>query len=124
MPILSSVQILDIRGSTKTSNTTGEMVDAIIKGISTKSVPFTDSRQVRKGLYAESQLLRSLPTMILYDDKGLALFDRITYDKDYYLTNAEIDILKRYSTEFVRDYLKDGAVLIELGAGYDMISLP
>lgn len=55
--------------------------------------------------------------MVLYDDKGLEIFDKITYHEDYYLTNAEIDILQTYSSEMVKSYVQDGDVLIELGSG-------
>ena len=92
-------------------------MNAIMKGLSSNSVPFTDPRKLRKGEKPETILLRSLPTMLLYDDHGLDIFDKITYDKDYYLTKAEIDILLNNSRGIVRDYVKDGAVLIELGAG-------
>lgn len=43
----SSLRILDIRGSTKVSNTEQEMISAICKGITTHSVPFVDSRITR-----------------------------------------------------------------------------
>lgn len=55
--------------------------------------------------------------MLLYDDKGLDIFDKITYDKDYYLTNAEIDILKTNARDMVEHYVQEGSVLVELGAG-------
>lgn len=61
--------------------------------------------------------VRSLPTLILYDDKGLDLFDKITYTDDYYLTNCEIDIFKRYGAEMT-DYVTDGSILVELGVGF------
>ncbi|KAI7904403.1 uncharacterized protein BX663DRAFT_504955 [Cokeromyces recurvatus] len=60
---------------------------------------------------------KSIPTFILYDKKGLQLFDQITQlDDEYYLTGAEHDILVTYSTEIV-DRLQDGSVIFELGAG-------
>ncbi|CAO3676522.1 unnamed protein product [Rhizopus stolonifer] len=60
---------------------------------------------------------KSIPTYILYDKRGLQLFDQITYlDNEYYLTNAELDILERKSDEFA-DRLQDGSVIFELGAG-------
>jgi L-histidine Nalpha-methyltransferase / hercynylcysteine S-oxide synthase len=121
MPLASSsptkVQIIDIRGSTILSNTDENMLQAIVSGISNLSVPFEDARAIRKGLKPTKILLRSLPTMILYNDKGLEIFDQLTYNEDYYLTNAEIDILKRNSADIIRDYVSNGAVLIELGAG-------
>lgn len=36
----------------------------------------------------DTLLLRSVPTILLYDDAGLELFDQITYLEEYYLTNA------------------------------------
>lgn len=60
---------------------------------------------------------KSIPTYILYDKKGLQLFDQITQlDDEYYLTGAELDILIRRSEEMV-DRLQDGSVIFELGAG-------
>ncbi|KAI9268693.1 hypothetical protein BY458DRAFT_475596 [Sporodiniella umbellata] len=59
---------------------------------------------------------KSIPTYILYDKKGLQLFDQITYLDEYYLTNAELDILKRKSDEFAQR-LQHGSVIFELGAG-------
>jgi hypothetical protein len=60
---------------------------------------------------------KSIPTYILYDKKGLQLFDQITQlDDEYYLTGAELDILIERSDEMV-NRLKDGSVIFELGAG-------
>jgi uncharacterized SAM-dependent methyltransferase len=59
---------------------------------------------------------RSIPTVVLYDDAGLELFDRITYLEEYYLTGAEIDILERYGEE-VAKWIPEGATIIELGCG-------
>ena len=111
------LSIIDIRGSTDVSNTTNDMKKSIVKAISTVSVPFRDSRVIHNGGHPKEILLRSLPTMILYDDKGLEIFDKITFDKDYYLTNAEIEVLKNCAEELVEKYVNDNDVLIELGAG-------
>lgn len=80
------------------------------------------------GIDEPSRMIRSLPTLVLYDDKGLGIFDKITYHADYYLTNSEIEICKKYGTTIyiflnsqgqeISDYIKDGSVLIELGVGY------
>ncbi|KAL0078760.1 hypothetical protein J3Q64DRAFT_1733305 [Phycomyces blakesleeanus] len=59
---------------------------------------------------------KSISTFVLYDNRGLNLFDKITYQEDYYLTNAELDILQQRADELA-DRLHDGSVLIELGAG-------
>jgi hypothetical protein len=52
------------------------------------------------GIDEPARMIRSLPTLVLYDDKGLEIFDNITYHKDYYLTNSEIEICQRYGTSF------------------------
>jgi hypothetical protein len=58
-----------------------------------------------------------IPTYILYDKKGLQLFDQITQlDDEYYLTGAELDILQTKSDDIV-DRLQNGSVIFELGAG-------
>lgn len=60
---------------------------------------------------------KSIPTLVLYDNRGLQLFDQITYLPEYYLTNAEIDILKNKCHELL-PHIPDGSAVIELGAGY------
>ena len=57
-----------------------------------------------------------LPTIILYDDAGLDLFDRITYAPEYYLTNAEINILENFAEEICHWIPRDACV-VELGSG-------
>ncbi|ODV92841.1 hypothetical protein CANCADRAFT_94337 [Tortispora caseinolytica NRRL Y-17796] len=57
-----------------------------------------------------------LPTLLLYDEKGLQLFEDITYVSEYYLTNAEIEILKTESEE-IAFRIPDGSTLVELGSG-------
>ncbi|KAI7866528.1 hypothetical protein BDF14DRAFT_1743578 [Spinellus fusiger] len=59
---------------------------------------------------------KSIPTFVLYDNRGLRLFDEITYQPEYYLTNAEINILEKQANALA-DRLQQGSVLIELGSG-------
>lgn len=60
---------------------------------------------------------KSIPTYILYDKKGLQLFDQITQLSDeYYLTGAELDILMRKSDDII-NRLQNGSAMFELGAG-------
>ncbi|RCH99832.1 hypothetical protein CU097_014817 [Rhizopus azygosporus] len=59
---------------------------------------------------------KSIPTYVLYDKKGLRLFDQITYLDEYYLTNAELDILQRKANELAAR-LENGSMIFELGAG-------
>ncbi|KAF3906342.1 hypothetical protein ABW20_dc0103915 [Dactylellina cionopaga] len=59
---------------------------------------------------------KTLPTMLLYNEAGLKIFEEITYTDDYYLTNAEIEVLTNNATE-IAARVPDGAVLVELGSG-------
>ncbi|KAL2189443.1 hypothetical protein L209DRAFT_761860 [Thermothelomyces heterothallicus CBS 203.75] len=59
---------------------------------------------------------RKLPTLLLYDENGLQLFEKITYLEEYYLTNDEIAVLKSYAADIVK-YIPSGAMVIELGSG-------
>ncbi|KUJ16343.1 uncharacterized protein LY89DRAFT_586353 [Mollisia scopiformis] len=59
---------------------------------------------------------KQLPTLILYDERGLQLFEQITYLDEYYLTNAEIDVLKS-SAHKIAEAIPAGSMVIELGSG-------
>lgn len=47
---------------------------------------------------------------------GLKIFEEITYLDEYYLTNAEIEVLKTYADEIAARIPK-GSRLVELGSG-------
>ncbi|CAG8726021.1 7578_t:CDS:1, partial [Racocetra persica] len=68
------------------------------------------------GLIEKENDTKVLPTIILYDDRGLQLFDQITYIDEYYLTNCEIDILNK-KVDQITDYIDSDSSIIELGAG-------
>ncbi|KAI1344598.1 C-type lectin protein [Xylariaceae sp. FL0016] len=59
---------------------------------------------------------RRLPTLLLYDEKGLQLFEKITYLEEYYLTNHEIEVLHRSAASFA-ERVPSGSMVIELGSG-------
>ncbi|KAG0353309.1 histidine-specific methyltransferase [Gamsiella multidivaricata] len=59
---------------------------------------------------------KTIPTIVLYDDRGLQLFDEITYLEEYYLTHEEIEILEHDADKIV-DHIPDNSVIVELGAG-------
>ncbi|KAG5644779.1 hypothetical protein DXG03_007687 [Asterophora parasitica] len=67
---------------------------------------------------------KQLPTMLLYDERGLRLYDDITTKApEYYLFGAEEEILKNNADEIVRamhhgeEYVSVDEVVLELGAG-------
>lgn len=68
---------------------------------------------------------KTLPTMLLYDERGLRLYDAITTDApEYYLFPAEEEILKKHGDDIARfmhsstNGKADGETVVELGAGY------
>jgi Uncharacterized conserved protein len=65
---------------------------------------------------------RSFPTLLLYDTKGLKLFEKITYLDEYYLTNAEIDVLNTHAKRIV-ERIPENAQLVELGSGSVVLAL-
>ncbi|KAK5955661.1 hypothetical protein OHC33_003302 [Knufia fluminis] len=68
---------------------------------------------IKQGLTSEP---KTMPTLLLYDEKGLKLFEDITYLDEYYLTNAEIDVLTRHADAVV-EHVPAGARIVELGSG-------
>jgi len=66
---------------------------------------------------------KSLPTILLYDERGLRLYDDITTGaEEYYLFPTEEGILKAKGQEIVKAMhgekgIDDGEVVLELGAG-------
>lgn len=61
---------------------------------------------------------RRMPTLLLYDDQGLKLFEDITYLDEYYLTNAEIKVLQDHADR-IASFIQPGSQVVELGSGYD-----
>ncbi|OHF02201.1 hypothetical protein CORC01_02481 [Colletotrichum orchidophilum] len=57
---------------------------------------------------------RRLPTLLLYNERGLQLFEDITYLDEYYLTNNEIEVLEKYSKEIAQN-ISPESMVIELG---------
>lgn len=69
--------------------------------------------EVLGGLGAER---KSLPPKLLYDDRGTVLFERICTLPEYYLTRAELEIL-RVRARAIADLSGPGCTLIEYGSG-------
>lgn len=71
---------------------------------------------IKRGLRAPDGREKTLPTLLLYDTQGLKLFEQITYLEEYYLTNAEIDVLTNYADEIAKR-IQPGGIVVELGSG-------
>ena len=74
-------------------------------------------KDIYKGLNQPEGTCKSMPTVLLYDVKGLKLFEEITYLDEYYLTNAEIETLASHARAIV-ELIPEDAQLVELGSGY------
>lgn len=77
--------------------------------------------EMREQLGPKEGMEKRLPTLLLYDEAGLQLFEDITYLDEYYLTNAEIDVLKKHGDQIARR-IRPGSLVVELGSGYDLPS--
>ena len=78
------------------------------------------ANDIRQGLNPAPGCGKTLPTLLLYDEAGLKLFEDITFLRDYYLTNTEIEILET-NARTIAQAIKPGSVLIELGSGYYLL---
>lgn len=72
--------------------------------------------EIRAGLEVKQGEEKTLPTLLLYDNKGLKLFEKITYLDQYYLTGNEIEVLTQHADQMA-DRIPDEALVVELGSG-------
>lgn len=73
-------------------------------------------QEIRDGLNFGDDEGKTLPTLLLYDNKGLKLFENITYLDQYYLTGHEIQVLQEHADK-IAARIPDGALIVELGSG-------
>lgn len=85
---------------------------------SERAEPISLIDEIKKGLRPAEGKEKKLPTLLLYDETGLKLFEDITYLEEYYLTNAEIGVLEKYADE-IAQRIEDGSMVVELGSGYE-----
>ncbi|KII86682.1 hypothetical protein PLICRDRAFT_177435 [Plicaturopsis crispa FD-325 SS-3] len=106
---MAPLQIVDVRVN-----------DRHHDAVSENNIPL----QILEGL-AQPVGQKTLPTMLLYDERGLKLYDDITtHAPEYYLFAAEEEILKNHADEIVsvmhshdsEDSVRD-EIILELGAG-------
>ncbi|KIX95454.1 uncharacterized protein Z520_08971 [Fonsecaea multimorphosa CBS 102226] len=58
----------------------------------------------------------SFPSLLLWDEQGLKFFEAVTYASEYYLTNCEIELLKKHTHE-IAQRIEAGSIIVELGSG-------
>lgn len=59
---------------------------------------------------------KTLPCEYLYDERGSQLFDEICEQEEYYVTRAELEIMRRYSAEMASQ-IGPEVMLVEFGSG-------
>ena len=78
--------------------------------------PYADpafADEVLRGLRAER---KTLPPKFFYDDRGAALFEEICEQPEYYLTRAELEILRACAPE-IGALAGPRCALVEYGSG-------
>ncbi|EXJ58880.1 hypothetical protein A1O7_06310 [Cladophialophora yegresii CBS 114405] len=58
----------------------------------------------------------SFSSLLLWNEQGLKRFEAVTYAREYYLTNSEIELLKAHSHK-IADTIESGSIVVELGSG-------
>ncbi|WP_233590212.1 L-histidine N(alpha)-methyltransferase [Dyella dinghuensis] len=69
---------------------------------------------VQRGLRAQP---KRLPSWLFYDEKGSELFEQICEQPEYYLTRAEIALLREHATD-IANVLGPDVRLVEYGSGH------
>ena len=70
-------------------------------------------KEILAGLQSTSGEGKTLPTLLLYNEEGLKLFEKITYLDEYYLTGEEIEVLETYADR-IAERIPAGARVVEL----------
>lgn len=87
--------------------------------IRSDAASFELKQEITAGLKPEKEKEngeKRLPTLLLYDDAGLKLFERITYLEEYYLTGDEIEVLTQNANKIAAQ-IPDNSMIVELGSG-------
>ncbi|KAK4174027.1 C-type lectin protein [Triangularia setosa] len=96
-----------------------------LSGVFSSKVDIIDIRRVEVETNLKADIVsqfcpkdgpRKLPTLLLYDERGLQLFEKITYLEEYYLTNDEIQVLESSAADIASN-IPSGSMVIELGSG-------
>jgi len=115
-PRLDTIVIVD--DSQPTMAPSSPNYEARIIDIRRGKVENTILDDMREQLRPQDGKEKRMPTLLLYDEVGLQLFEDITYLEEYYLTNAEINALESYGNQIAQQ-IQSGSLVVELGSGYD-----
>lgn len=85
----------------------------VVYDIRRNKEPLDLKKQILDGLSSSDP---ELPSLLLWDDEGLRLFDAFSKTPDYYLRSKEMEILEHH-VEDMAERIPSGSALIELGCG-------
>ena len=80
----------------------------------TESLSRTLRTSLKGGLSGDDE--PSFPDRLLWDQQGLRLFEKITFSKDYYVTNSEIEIMEANCRDIARK-IAPNSLVVEMGSG-------
>lgn len=92
-------------------NTTGNIID-----IRKEQIECSQSESLRTSIKGSKDKPPCLPSMLLWNEKGLKLFEAVTHLKEYYLNHVEMDILEQRSDDIARR-IRPNSMVIDLGSG-------
>ena len=124
-PVASAESLISLKAQSRQASLEKSAVPAKnrIYDIRHEAVEYSILDDIDNGLVPEAGGEKTLPTLLLYDAAGLKLFERITYLDEYYLTNAEIQVLENYADR-IAERIQPEALVVELGSGYEARSFP
>jgi len=121
----SGAQYIEVKGIQKSKKSEDLESPAVLHPEMAPKVDIIDIRHDAVEISLKDEILNSLnpqegpkrlPTLLLYDERGLQLFEEITYLDEYYLTNAEIEVLRSYARN-IAEAIPSGSMVVELGSG-------
>lgn len=92
-------------------NTTGNIID-----IRKEQIECSQSESLRTSIKGSKDKAPCLPSILLWNEKGLKLFEAVTHLKEYYLNHVEMDILEQRSDDIARR-IRPNSMVIDLGSG-------
>lgn len=95
-----------------------ETMPVLVHDIRRASLAQPIDEQLKQMLNPTNGDIKQLPTLLLYDEAGLKLYEELTYLQEYYPLAAEVDALTIHA-HALADNVQAGSILLELGSGFD-----
>ena len=104
------------------SNIEGRIID-IRQDKSDPSIATSIRDDLIASLSRDGKGEKCMPEMLLWDQKGHELFEKVNARPEYYVHHDELTLLEKHKEAIVRQ-LEPGAMIIELGSGYVIVINP